>query len=266
MNQIGEQEFRDAIIALKKDTKLVAAARNDRTNSPEWLYKEFSALTVDRQCEIICSITSSYFVAAQWKIAFPLTNFPSTIQPDAVRAIGKVLFYTRDEDSVRESVRAIKLYQESPFIKQIQAILSESAEIAGHETGIVAQILTDPRIFGLVGQLKDLPAGERIVQAVGKVAMLTRNRDASLRAASILQARRFSNNLARLAALVEDSLFLVRDRKGVQEILDGIASGPIDVALEKASSDSRLLGAIRDVAWKTRDAASIRSFLASLGG
>lgn len=260
---IGDQEFRDAIVAMKKDTKLVAAAKNDRTNSFEWLYKEFSALTIDRQCEIICSISSSYFVAAQWKIAFPLTNFPASVKPDAVRVVGKVLFYSRDEESVRESVRAIKLYQESPFLKQILSTLSESAEVAGVETGVVASILTEPELFGIVGQLKDVATGERIVQAIGKVAMLTRNRDAALSAASLLQARRFSSSLPDFAALIEDAVFMARDRKSVHEILSGLASGPIDVALQKASGDKRLLAAIRDVAWKTRDAASIRSYLSS---
>jgi hypothetical protein len=264
MGQIGDQEFRDALITMKKDAKLVAAAKNDRTNSFEWLYKEFSALTIDRQCEIICSISASYFVGAQWKIAFPLTNFPAAIQPDAVRAAGKVLFFSRDEDAVRESVRAIKLYQDSPFLKQILSILSESAEVAGVETGMVAAILTAPELFGMIGQLEGVAAGERIVQAIGKVAMLTRNRDAALRVASLLQARRFSSSLPQLAALVEDSIFMVRDRKSVQQILHGFSSGPIDVAMQKASGDKRIIGAIRDVAWKTRDAASIRSFLASV--
>lgn len=264
MGQIGDQEFRDALIAMKKDAKLVAAAKNDRTNSFEWLYKEFSALTVDRQCEIICSISSSYFVAAQWKIAFPLTNLPAAIKPDSVRAVGKVLFFSRDEESVRESVRAVKLYQESPFIKRILSILSESAEVAGVETGKVAAILTMPELFGMIGQLSDVAAGERIVQAIGKVTMLTRNRDAALRVASLLQARRFSSSLPELAALVEDSIFMARDPKSVLEILRGFSSGPIDLAMQKASSDKRLLGAIRDVAWKTRNAASIRSYLASV--
>lgn len=261
--QIGDQEFREAMIALKKDAKLVAAAKNDRTNAFESLYKEFSALTIDRQREIISSISTSYFVGAQWKVAFPLSNFPAAISPDVVRAIGKVLFYSRDEDSVRESVRAARLYQDSPFLKNVLAILSDSAEVAGVQTGMVAAILTSPELFGIIGQLKDAPHGERIVQSIGKVAMLTRNHDATLRAAGLLQARRYSNVLPQIASLVEESIFMARDRKSVQQILNGFVTGPIDVAVQKAAGDARLLSTIRDVAWKTRDAESIRNFLIS---
>ena len=46
------KDLRDAIIGLKKDAKLVAAAKNERTNSPEGMYREFTKLPVDRQKEI----------------------------------------------------------------------------------------------------------------------------------------------------------------------------------------------------------------------
>ncbi len=123
MNQISEQEFRDAIIATKKDAKLVAAAKNDRMNSPESLYKEFLKLPVERQKEIIALVANDHFVGAQWKVAFPLNNLPSANIPDGVSAAGKALFFAREEDSVKETVRALRLYQESPFYKSIASFL-----------------------------------------------------------------------------------------------------------------------------------------------
>src|ERR1043166_419028 len=109
MNQISETEFRDAIIATKKDAKLVAAAKNDRTNSPATLYNEFSKLPVERRRDIIVQISNDHFVASQWKIAFPLNNFPAAILPDAVNAAGKALFFARNEEGVREVVRAMRI-------------------------------------------------------------------------------------------------------------------------------------------------------------
>src|SRR5688500_2387599 len=119
MSQISEQEFREAIIATKKDAKLVAAAKNDRMNSPETLYREFIKLTVDRQKEIIASISNDHFVGAQWKVAFPLNNLPATNAADGVHAIAKALFFSRDEASVKETIRAIRTYLESPYYKTI---------------------------------------------------------------------------------------------------------------------------------------------------
>src|SRR3954452_16187271 len=79
MSQIEESDFRDTIIAIKKDAKLVAAAKNDRTNSMETLYREFEKLTVERRRELLIAISNDYFTAAQWKIAFPLNNLPAPI-------------------------------------------------------------------------------------------------------------------------------------------------------------------------------------------
>ena len=71
---------------------------------------------------------AEHFVAAQWKIAFPLNNFPAEVLPHALLAAGKALFFTRDEDSVRETVRAIKIYERSPFLKNIATNLAQAAE------------------------------------------------------------------------------------------------------------------------------------------
>src|SRR4029079_12823992 len=98
MNQMSEEEFRDAIIATKKDAKLVAAAKNDRMNSPETLYREFIKLTADRQREIIAQVSNDYFVGANWKVAFVLNNTPQAALADMVLAAGKALFYSREED------------------------------------------------------------------------------------------------------------------------------------------------------------------------
>src|SRR3990172_1096620 len=111
MNQIGEKEFREAIIATKKDAKLVATAKNDRINSPESMYMEFAKLPVERQRDIIIAICNDHFVASIWKIAFPLNNVPAAILSDAVALAGKALFFSREEDCVRGSVRVIKIYQ-----------------------------------------------------------------------------------------------------------------------------------------------------------
>lgn len=264
MAQIYEQDFRDAIIATKKDAKLVAAAKSDRTYAVENLYKEFSLLTVDRQREIIAAISADNFVAAQWKIGFPLNNFPAAILPDAVKAVGKVLFYSKDEASVRETVRAMKLYQESPFLKQIAAILGESAEVARDETVRVAEILDHPDIFGMLRQLNGLASGEQIVQTIGRVAMLTRDLASTQKVAEFLVSRRYSKFHAPLGKLVEESIFMARDPKSVQQIIKGFTSGGIDVVLQMETTTAPFLSAIRDVAWKTRDAASIRSYLATI--
>ena len=71
MNIISERDFSEAIAATKKDAKLVAAAKNDRTYFPEALYREFEKLTVDRRREIIIQVANDFFVAALWKIGFP---------------------------------------------------------------------------------------------------------------------------------------------------------------------------------------------------
>src|SRR5436853_6108010 len=98
MGQIGEKEFRDAIIATKKDAKLVAAARNERTSSAEGMYREFLKVPVDRQREIINALSAENFVGAQWKIAYILNNLPPAILSDALAAAGKALFYSRNDD------------------------------------------------------------------------------------------------------------------------------------------------------------------------
>src|ERR671918_2053537 len=138
MNQISEQELRDAIIATKKDAKLVAAAKNDRINSAESLYKEFAKLPVDRHREVIGSIATDYFVAAYWKIAFPLNSLPAPAVADGVAAAGKALFFAREEESLKETIRALRLYVDSPFYKTIASSLGDAAEIVRSELASVA--------------------------------------------------------------------------------------------------------------------------------
>ncbi len=96
MGQIGDTAFAEAVVATKKDAKLVAAAKNDRTNSPSSLYREFEKLPVERRRDIIAQISAENFVAAQWKIVFPLNNFSAEALPHALLAAGKgVVFYAR---------------------------------------------------------------------------------------------------------------------------------------------------------------------------
>ncbi len=260
MNQIEEQEFRDAIIATKKDAKLVAAAKNERTNSASGMYAEFTKLPVERRRDILVLICNDHFVASQWKIAFPMNNFPAAVLPLAVVAVGKALFYARDEDSVRETVRAIKLYEDSPYLRLVSTCLGDAAETTGEKCALVPVILTAPDVFGLIKSLEpSSPASEQIVRVTGKAAMYTRDLESTLAVSKFLHARRYSPNLADLASIVENSIFLARDRCSVQRILDGFTAGSIDVVLQK--NNKQIASAIQDAAWKLKDSAAIRKYL-----
>jgi hypothetical protein len=262
MRQISESEFCDAVIATKKDARLVTAAKNDRTNSPASLYREFEKLPLERRREIIAAISVEQFVAAQWKIAFPLNNFPAEILPDSVLVAGKALFFTREEDSVRESIRAIKIYQNTPFVKRIAAVLAESAESAGTNLGRIAAILTDPAVFGLIKSLDPAnPNSERIVDAIARVASYTVDLDSTLAAGKFLYARRHASYLPELSLLIENSIFLARDPKSVRQIIEGFTAGSVDVVLQRQSGNKSVLSAIRDIAWKARDWKVIRTHL-----
>jgi hypothetical protein len=265
MNQISEQEFRDAIIATKKDTKLVAAARNDRINSPDSLHKEFLKLTVDRQREIIIAISNENFVGAQWKIGFPLNNLPAANVADAVNTVGKALFYTREEDSVKETVRAIRLYLESPFYKVITSSLGNAAEITGTQLYEVARILTEPEIYGLIQSLdSSAPASERIVQDIAKSAMYTKDFESTRMIAKFLYARRHSSSIDAVARLIENTIFMARDRRSVREILGGLGAGSVDHVLKRHAENRSVLSGIRDIAIRTRNSRAIRNYLEGL--
>ena len=262
MNQIGEQEFRDAVIATKKDAKLVAVAKNERTNSASGMYAEFAKLPVERQRDIIVSICNDYFVASQWKIAFPLNNFSAATLPVALEAAGKALFFTRDEDSVRETVRAVKLYESSPFFKQIGFLLGEAAVTTGEGLASVGAILTGPEIFGLIKTLDpSSPSSEQIVATIGKTATYTKDLQSTIAVARFLYARRYAPYLKELASIVENSIFLARDRNSVRRILDGFTAGSIDVILQK--DHKQIAPAISDAASKLRDSTAIRKYLQS---
>jgi hypothetical protein len=263
MARINDQDFRDAVIATKKDAKLVAAAKNDRTNSFETMYREFSALPVERQREIINQIAAEYFLAGQWKIAYPLNTVPADIMPDAVRAMGKALFYCRDEEGLQEAARSIKFYSPSPLLKPILATLGEAAEINGENLARVASILNSVELFGLLHTLEGTPNADTILQTIGKAATYTMDEDSTLKIARFLIARRYSSTLPEMSRLIEDTIFMARGRKAVTQIVEGLSSSPIDVVLQRHGSDKSVLSAIRDVAWKTKDAASIRNYISS---
>ena len=265
MDQISEQEFREAIIATKKDAKLIAAAKNDRTNSPAALYAEFTKLPLERRRDIIISICNDHFTASQWKIAFPLNNFPADVLPSAVAATGRALFFAREEASIREVVRAVKIYQNSPFCKQIAELLGHGAEVVGHYVARVAEIVTTAEIYGMVKSLDPGASNSvRIVSTVVTTAIYCKDFRVTLMVGKFLHARRHSAILNDLAVVLESSIFLARDRKSVQEILAGFTAGSIDVVLQKAGESKGVLSAIRDVAWKTKNAGAIRQYLSSL--
>ncbi|HET6266384.1 MAG TPA: hypothetical protein VFG11_01615 [Acidobacteriota bacterium] len=263
MAKIDDQDFRDAIIATKKDAKLVAAAKNERTNSFESMYREFSVLPVDRQREIIGQIASEYFVAGQWKIAFPLNSVPADLLPDAVRALGKALFFSRDDEGLREAARSLKLYSASPLLKSILSIIGDAAEINGDNLARIASILNSADLFGLLHSAEGTPNADLIVQTIGKVAIYTMDEESTMQVARFLAARRYSSTVPEMARLIEDTVFMARDRKAVNQIVEGLSSSPIDVVLQRHGTDKSMLSAIRDVAWKTKNAAAIRNYISS---
>ncbi len=130
------------------------------------MYGEFTKLPADRQREIIGAVAADYFVAAHWKINFPLNNFPAARLKEAVAVAGKVLFFSREEDSLREAVRTVKIYQESPFFPQISAVLQDAVEITGAGLNKVCQILTSLGLFALIGTLEPSPSAELIVTSI----------------------------------------------------------------------------------------------------
>ena len=265
MNQMSEQDLRDAIIATKKDVKFVAAARNDRMNSSETLYKEFTKLTVDRQREVLISAANDYFVGSQWKVAFPLNNTPAANLADAVSAAGKALFFSRDEDSVKESLLVLRLYQDSPHFKTIASLLGEAAEIVRSELFRVAKILNSPAVYGLIQSVDAAsPLSVRMVEGILRVATYTRDEEATLAVAKFLYARRHSSALNEISRLIENSVFMARDRKGVLQILAGFGAGSIDRVMERHRENKSILSQIGDVAWKTRNSRAIRTYLEQL--
>ncbi len=264
MGQIQDAEFVEAVISTKKDAKLVAAAKNDRTNSPASMHREFEKLPLERRRDIINQISGEHFVAAQWKIAFPMNNFPAEVLPDAVNVAGKALFFTRDEDSVRESIRAIKIYQASPFLKRIAANLAQASETADIDLAKVAVILTEPTVFGMIRELDPTkPNSERIVDSLCRTAAYTRNLESTVDVGKFLWARRHFEYLPNLASIVENAIFLARDRRSVNQILEGFTAGTIDRVIQEQNGNSNTLAAIRDIAWKTRDWKIIRDHLHS---
>lgn len=264
-NEISEQELSDAIIATKKDAKLVAAAKNDRMNSPESMYREFIKLSVDRQKEIIGIIANEHFIGAQWKVAFPLNNLPAANVPDGVSAAAKALFFGRDEDALKETIRALRQYQESPFYKTIASSLGEAAEIVRGELATVAGILTHPELFGLIQSLDPgIPSSEKLVFTIARVGSYTRDLDSTIKVAKFLQARRHSNAIESIATLIENTIFMARDRKSVLEILAGLGAGSVDRVLQMYPDNNSVLSGIRDIAWKTRDSGAIRNYLEQL--
>ena len=265
MNQISEQELRDAIIATKKDAKLVASAKNDRINSAESLYKEFAKLPVERQREIIASVATEYFVAGYWKVAFALNSLTAAAVADGVAAAGKALFFARDEESLKETIRAVRMYADTPFYKTITSSLGDSAEIVRSDLVSVARILTDLDIFGLIRSLDpNAAASQRIIQCIARVAMYTRNLDSTMTIARFLYARRHSSAVEPIAGLIENTVFMARDRKSVREILAGLGAGAVDRVLQRHAENKTVLANIRDVAWKTRNSDAIRNYLQAL--
>ncbi len=265
MSQISDREFCDAVIATKKDTKLVAAAKNDRINSPESLYREFVKLSVDRQREIINTISSDHFVGAQWKVAFQLNNLPAAALADGIQAVGKALFFSRDEDCVKAVVRAIRIYQDSPFFKSVVAGLAEAAETVGTDLATVADAITDPEIFGLTRSLDpSSPVSGKIVSSICKMASYTKDSAATIDTAKFLYARRFSASLESVISVLENAVFMARDRKSVKAILAGLGAGAIDSVLQRHAGNKQVIGQIRDIAWKTRNPDAIRNFLEAL--
>jgi len=265
MNQISEEEFRDAIIATKKDAKLVAAAKNDRMNSPETLYREFLKLSVDRQREIISLVSNDYFVGANWKIAFVLNNTPQANLADMVQAAGEALFFSREEGSVKTTLHALRLYQDSPFFKTIAAFLGDAAEMVRSELIHVAEIFVHPEIYGMIRSLDpSAPTSDRFVRCLGCVASYTRDLESTMAVASFLHARRYSALFDSIASLLENSIFMARDRKSVREILAGLGAGSIDRVLQQHADNKQVVSNIRDISWKTRNSSTIREYLEAL--
>lgn len=261
MRQISDQEFREAIAATKKDAALVAAAKNDRLNSPENLYKEFEKLPVERRRDIIISIASEQFVAAQWKIAFPLNNFPADLLSDAVVVAGKALFFTREESSLREVLRTVRIYQKSPFVKMICGLLGEAAESTGLHVERVAEIVNSPEVYGIFRQLEGFPSAERIVTSIVKVATYAKDFESTIETAKFLSARRYSPYLNSICSLVENAVFMAREPAAVKAIIRGLSAGSIDVVLQTQDGNQKVLSEIQSFAWKRRDWKAIRDYL-----
>jgi hypothetical protein len=79
--------------------------------------------------------------------------------------------------------------------------------------------------------------------------------------AKFLYARRDFAYLPQLASLVENAIFLARDRKSVKQILDGFTAGAIDIVMQRQDGKNNVLSSIRDIAWKSKDWKTIRDHL-----
>jgi hypothetical protein len=158
------------------------------------------------------------------------------------------------------------------FIKRahfsrIAANLAQAAEFADVDLGKAAIILTDPAVFGLIRELDPAqPNSERIVDSLCRTAAYTRNLDSTLAVGKFLWARRHFEYLPSLASIVENAIFLARDRRSVNQILEGFTAGAIDRVLQEQNGNSNTIAAIRDIAWKTRDWKIIRDHLHSYLG
>jgi hypothetical protein len=129
----------------------------------------------------------------------------------------------------------------------------------------VARILTDPELYGIIKSLDPAaPSSEKLVQRIVKVASYTRDLNSTVLVAKFLHARRHSEVLEAVGTLIENTVFMARDRKSVREIIAGFGAGSVDRVLQRHADHSGVLSNIRDVAWKMRDSASIRAYLESL--
>jgi hypothetical protein len=204
-------------------------------------------------------------VAGYWKVAFPLNSLPAASVADGVAAAGKALFFAREEESLKETIRALRMYADTPFYKTIATALGDAAEIVRSDLVVVARILTDPDMFGLVRSLDPNAAvSQRIIQCIVRVGMYTRDMDSTMTIARFLYARRHSSAVEAIAGLIENTVFMARDRKSVREILAGLGAGAVDRVLQRHAENKAVIANIRDVASKTRDSDAIRNYLQAL--
>jgi hypothetical protein len=157
------------------------------------------------------------------------------------------------------------MYVDTPFYKTIASSLGEAAEIVRSDLVSVARILTDPDIFGLMRSIDpNAFVSQRIIQCVARVAMYTRALGSTRTIARFLYARRHSSAVEAIAGLIENTVFMARDRKSIREILAGLGAGAVDRVLQRHPDDRAVLANIRDVASKTRDSNAIKNYLQAL--
>jgi hypothetical protein len=122
--------------------------------------------------------------------------------------------------------------------------------------------LTEPPLFGLIKELDSTnPNSERIVDAICRTASYTKSEESTLAVAKFLYARRHFTYLPQLASLVENAIFLARDKRSIKQILDGFTAGAIDVVMQRQDGNNNVLATIRDIAWKSKDWKIIRNHL-----